>query len=225
MYNAPEELLDRLALPDVSAATVMEYLENQAQALEDDEVWTYDAPEPSLFFAGETDLASYRAARAWWPKHQELPHALAFPSVYQLCWSYHEGPTFAERLTAKSMPVVKWLEANGIDISCPNESSDERKARLNREAQRRHRQSKGVAGTPEQQAHAQAVKQAYDAWQDLLAQRAGALSVLDDEVHSAEKAYHAICAKRKQSKADWDARIAAARKLHQNLKTGSASPE
>ncbi len=216
MYDPPEELLERLRSDAVTEADVYEFLWGQHDWLRDN---GHDSPPVSMFFAGEGNLLDYRSAKAWWPKHAELPAQFAFPTIYLLCWSYQEqdpriGATFLDRLTLKASGVVSWMTSAGVDPAAPNESPEERKARLNREAQKRHRLRKGSGGSTEEVTRESYLKGLYDAWQAAIGARTTALADMDTRVREAEAAYHAVCAERRLIKAQQDENVSAARKSY-----------
>ncbi len=142
MYQPPKDLVERLLDPSVTTDDVYEYLEGQEDELNRDHEGP-PAPEVGRFFQ-ESDLEEYRKAQAWWPRHPDLPHALAFPTLFVLCHSYHEqdpriGATFNDRLRIAADKVAVWITEKGLNLSNPNETADERKSRLNRDKQSRHR--------------------------------------------------------------------------------------
>lgn len=188
MYLPDEELLEALADPDVGDHTVLRFLMEQFEAITSPRV-DY-VPDPEEFFkAGDLDV--YRKALAWWPS--DVPVQWACPSVYQLCLNYHDstmGVTFLERLRNYADPVSAWLVEQGRDLANPNETPEQRKVRLNAEAQRRHR-AKG--GTGPAVAHARATAAAY-------------------------AAYMQVCQERKRVMAGWDQKVAEARKAWLDIK-------
>lgn len=191
MYMAPEHLLQRLASDDCSADDVEEFLWGQVEELERD----YEgpgAPDIHLFFNGAQDLLEYQQAKHWWPRKDviaELPGLLGCPSVFNLCYAYHEndpriGSTFQERLRIAGNRVVEWLIAQGIDPAHPNESPKDRKARLARGAAAAVR-GKG-RGTPDN-----STKALYDAYLQACARRKAAYDQLTPEVEQAHAAWRA----------------------------------
>lgn len=195
MYQADEDLLEALAAPDVGDHTVLTFLQGQYEALPWDppthsDPGTQPPPDPEEFFkAGDLDV--YRTAKAWWPT--DAPVQWACPSVYQLCLNYHEptmGSTFLDRLRNYADPVSAWLVEQGRDLAAPNETPEQRKARLNAEAQRRHRAKSGTGPEAE---HARATAAAY-------------------------AAYMQVCQERKIAMAGWDQRVAEARKAWMDIK-------
>lgn len=189
MYQADEDLLEAIAAPDVGDHTVLTFLQGQYEALlrASDETPLLDPEE--FFKAGDLDV--YQRAKAWWPT--DAPVQWACPSVYQLCLNYHEptmGSTFLDRLRNYADPVSVWLVEQGRDLAAPNETPEQRKARLNAEAQRRHRAKSGTGPEAE---HARATAAAY-------------------------VAYMQVCQERKIAMAGWDQRVAEARKAWMDLK-------
>lgn len=188
-YRPSEDLLERLASPDVTSETVIEFLREQRDHIHQS---GFEAPIIPDFFTHE-DLDGYKQAQEWWPA--DVPVQWACPSIYQLCTEYQEqdpriGATFMERLRLKSVPVTKWLHEEKRDVANPNETLEERRKRLNAEAVQRHRAKAGTGAAAE---HARAVSAAY-------------------------AAYMAICAERKVVKAEWDAKVAEARAHWQQVK-------
>lgn len=189
MYQPSEELLEALADPDVGDHTVLTFLQGQYEALlhASDETPLMD---PEEFFK-PGNLEVYRNAKAWWPT--DAPVQWACPSVYQLCLNYHEptmGSTFLDRLRNYADPVSAWLVEQGRDLAAPNETPEQRKARLNAEAQQRHRVKSGTGPEAE---HARATAAAY-------------------------AAYMQVCQERKLAMAGWDQRVAEARKAWMDIK-------
>lgn len=184
LYDAPEELKERLMSAEVVDNDVMEHLWGQHNALRDA---GQSSPPVSQFFIEGHDLSSFQAARAWWPRAADLPARLGFPGMLIFLHSYEQGPSFAERLTERAMPVVKWLESQGVDVSNPNETVADRKARQNREAQARFRARR--SGKDD---HAEATAQAYKAYLDACARRKAAAAALDEEVKSFYDAWQAL---------------------------------
>lgn len=192
-YKPSEDLLERLSEHDPALDDVMEFLRGQwEEAVTTTRGDPKAVPVPEAFIT-ESDLDGYAQARDWWPTEPPAQHA--FPSVYLLCVNYTEqhpniGATFMDRLMVHTRKVQAWLEEEGRDPVHPDETPEERKTRLNAEAQRRHRARKH--DTPEA-AHARAVSAAYQAYLD-------------------------VCAQRKAVKAKWDEKVADARKAWEDLK-------
>ncbi len=190
MYMPPEELLVRLASADCTAADVEEYLWGQAEELERDHEGPW-APDIYLFFRGEDDLSEYRLAKAWWPDREivtTLPPLLVRPTVFQLCYAYNEsdpriGATFQARLYLRAEKVVNWLTAQGLDTSHPNETKEQRKERLARAAQQKHRER--VNGKRDESTAL------YKAYLDACARRKAAYDQLTPEVELAHAAWQA----------------------------------
>lgn len=115
------------------------------------------------------DLALYHQALAWWPTDATNQHNRLF-GLGELC-SYvlwvksltAPHPTFREALHANGERCVKWLQANNRNIQNPNETKDERKRRLGREAQARYRANAKENGSSPRNDH---VKQLWSAYMD-----------------------------------------------------------
>jgi hypothetical protein len=183
MFNAPEELLERLAAPEPDIDAVLDYL-----VLEADDAGVNEVAVEA-FFRGEEDLAQFRLAIAWWPQLEELPPTMAPPSLYQLLWNFSDaaqGATFMDRLTTRANVVTTWLLENGFNPANPAESAEERKRRLNSEAQRRFRlrAHNGPASD-----HAAAVAALYREYMDICAQRKIVLDAWAEKVQAARDAW------------------------------------
>lgn len=129
--------------------------------------------ERSLNFLSPGDLEEYWKAIDWWPKdapkHCMAPHlnTLAGYYVHTLgtkIW------TFNEALMSWAVKVTKWLEEEGRSVVNPNESKEERKARKNREAQKRHRERQPTAD-PAIKAHADHVLHLWQVYLQLCSER------------------------------------------------------
>jgi hypothetical protein len=200
VYNAPEELLARLADPVPSAEAVHEYLRGECEALLLDYTRTGStvSPPPIENFFHPDDLNIYADAMAWWPRIEGMPVQFAAPSIYQLIWRYHDhtfGSTFIERLTARATAAQAWLIAEGHNAAQPNasESPSERRKRLAAARQKRHRERQGNGSGAEA---ASAVADAYRRWQDLCRQRKDAHAAVDATwgplVHAARVEWDAL---------------------------------
>jgi hypothetical protein len=143
------ERMDRLdADPDVTEGQVLIALQER---VDDMRVHGAGVLDPEEFWQ-LGDLERYRAARAWWPR--DAPPQCALPTLRELCMTIAGGAgttplPFMSALTILWERCVRWLADEGRNLEDPNESKEERRRRLGREAVRRHRElSRAQATNP-----------------------------------------------------------------------------
>jgi hypothetical protein len=143
-----------------------------------------------------------------------MPKQLMAPDLYSLCHQYQDerfGTTFIQRLHQATTPVVAWLQANNISVDRPNETRDEKRARQNRDAQRRFRERQSGQGDP-------AVQAAYDQWQSEIAERKRVMAELDLLVKDAQENFMKTCDQRRHMKETLDNCVARAKADYDALK-------
>jgi hypothetical protein len=132
------ELLDAVPLDAVNDGLVLAALEERRAEM----VELGGVAMPLDQFWGPADLPTYRQAAGWWPV--DAPQSCALPTLRELCL-HVAGPAGATLLPAARVLAlmgercVKWLEEEGRNIADPNESAEDRRRRLGREAVARHR--------------------------------------------------------------------------------------
>lgn len=200
MFEASEELLARLRSEDAEVQTeaAYEFLYGQHNAEElrledvnavaDNGLKAYPK-QVDFFFDGLNDIMQWRQAVAWWPKHKDLPPALACPTVWMLCSNYLEsdpriGDTFIARLTLQAGKVMQWASDHKLNPANPDETKEERRARLNRERVARHRQAKQLAPKDPRVA---AIAEAYAALQEGRRQKREAIRQWDGHLAGLER--------------------------------------
>lgn len=100
-------------------------------------------------FVTEADLERFVDVVSKWPKAVPM-RQLQAPTLDSMVSDLRIHPgqepfTFAQRLDWAHDNILRWMEQNKVDPNNPNETKDERKARLNREAVKRHRQRNAIA--------------------------------------------------------------------------------
>jgi len=117
-------------------------------------------------FVTEDDLIRFVNVVSKWPK--VVPdRMLQRPTLELMVMDLKVAPnqrawTFGERLDWLYGNILRWMEANKVDPDNPNETPAERKARLNRERVRAHRQRtmQGKCDDPEEERLTEQVRQA-----------------------------------------------------------------
>jgi hypothetical protein len=142
-------------------------------------------------FYKEGDLYRYRDAAVWWPR--DAPPACALPTLRELCMTIAGGAgttpmPFMDAVTMLWMRCVKWLEEEGRSTLYPNESADERRRRLGREATARHR---ALAARAESNPAADEVKRLYAAYIEACRVRKLAYDQATPAVEAARAAWEA----------------------------------
>lgn len=103
-----------------------------AQEVCSQEGWTRDIAT----FWQDSDLQHLNDARRWWRREK-------LPDFAQIIYTYghpmNDEQTFLSLLTKMANGHAMWLAQQGIDTTNPNETKEDRKARLNRERVNRHR--------------------------------------------------------------------------------------
>lgn len=168
---------------------------------------TPNLPDPKWFFPPEL-FDDYLKAKEWWPNDLTQDSQICLPSLGGIAHIYSAmnepilRNTFSDIMNRRAQQVVVWLQAHGRDPARPNETSAQRKARKNREAQRRYRErQKG----PEAEVD--------------LAKKAKKKASLD-----AYNEYLRLCEERKQVMGQYAERIAAARAHFRALKSAEDLP-
>lgn len=157
----------------------------------------------------DADLPNVYAALDWWPKdcppvmrqHGLLP-------LVQMCITHRptdKPMSVLELLNIASVKVVAWLQAEGRSVVNPNETSEDRKARKNKEAQQRHRERNTKSTDPVLKNAAEASAEAYRVYQQACADRKASDMVHKGYVAAAwaayERAKHALEGIREQTSA------------------------
>jgi hypothetical protein len=142
-------------------------------------------------FWREGDLGRYNAASAWWPT--DAPPNCQLPSLRELCMTIAGGAgttpmPFMSAVTVIWQRCVQWLESEGRSTVHPNETKDERRRRLGREAVARHRALNATSGgNPD----ADRVKSLYARYIAACQARKAAAAEHDDRVASARAEWEA----------------------------------
>lgn len=110
------------------------------------------------------DLARYRAAAAWWPA--DAPPRFQLSPLGSMCGSIVTGAgmevwPFMRLLTHRWEQCRTWLESEGRNVGQPNETKEERRRRLGREATARSRANKAAAEHSPELAERQRLHAAY----------------------------------------------------------------
>lgn len=95
-----------------------------------------------LEWTKESDLQNLSTVVSWWPK--DAPASHRHPTLYGMLYSLrtpqgNKAKTFEEALGDYVDRVKVWMLANKKNVDNPNESKEERDARLNRERVARYR--------------------------------------------------------------------------------------
>jgi len=130
-------LINSIITPTAGEPELLAYLEARAfDASQRGEYWQI---APATYLAGHAP--SLARAREWWPT--DAPVGMTWGESLLVALNEYGDPTGAPdvlaALTARTVPVVAWLEHNGRSTEHPNETRAQRAARKNRERQRRHR--------------------------------------------------------------------------------------
>ncbi len=181
-------------IAEPTAANIRAYLDARA---EHSDARTEPYPH-ELEFCTDAHLEQIEAARLWWP--QDAPSNCSFGMALIVGLSGYANPMDAmcsEDVMVHFMTVAQraqdWLLEEGRDPANPNETREQRSARLGREAQKRRRSRTASGASVEERESADAVAAA---WQ----------------------AFLAACAERKRVCAELNAEVAAAQQAHRDLK-------
>lgn len=91
-------------------------------------------------FVTEADFERYLNVVSTWPRRAaQRPPSLPLMVSDLRTYAGSTPISFAERLDTCHKQITDWMVANGVDPTNPNESKEERQARLNRERVKNHR--------------------------------------------------------------------------------------
>lgn len=129
---------------------------------------------PIDVFYNPGDLEHFRAARDWW--YKGAPPMEAVPSLPSLCNSatgrtLDETCNFYDTLDGLARRHRKWCIDNNINPDNPNESKQQRRSRLGREAQARYRARTKQINDPTEKQSSEHVSLLYKVYMDLCRER------------------------------------------------------